>query len=95
MTTSTVRATSRNSRRPSSVRRSSDRQRLFRLTVSCMNEVVVPGSIGGTRRATSPSGSSTLMTSAPKSARTQPAIGPAHVVVHSRTRTSWTGPGRS
>ena len=96
--TTSVRATSRSriSRARASCR-SSVRLRLFRFTVACMNETgaVGPGSIGGTRRASSPLGCSTLMTSAPRSASTQPAIGPAQVVVSSTTRTSASGPARS
>src|SRR5262245_26033038 len=55
----------------------------------------VPGRCGGTRRAISPSGCSTLITSAPKSARMQPHIGPAQVVVTSTTRRPASGPLRS
>ena len=60
-----------------------------------MTESVVPGTKGGTRRMISPSGCSTLTTVAPKSARMQPAIGPAQVVVASTTTTPARGPGKS
>src|SRR5215470_5013876 len=90
-------ASARKISRPSGRRRSSARLRLLRLTVACMNESggCVPGRCGGTRRAISPSGCSTLITSAPRSASRHAHIGPAQVVVTSTTRRPASGPGRS
>src|SRR5581483_5044113 len=94
-TTSRSRARSRKTARPSSVRRSRQSARLLRLTWAWANDSggSVPGRNGGMRRTTSPPGSSTLTTSQPRSARTQPHIGPASVVVASSTRTPASGPG--
>jgi hypothetical protein len=71
--------------------------RLFRFTVVCMKERggSVSGRNGGSRRLTSPTGGSTLITSAPMSASRQPQSGPAQVVVTSTTRTPSSGPARS
>src|SRR5258705_9183621 len=93
-TTSRRRARSRKTSRPSSVRRSRQRLRLLRLTWAWAKDSggSVPGRNGGRRRATSPPGSSTLITSAPRSARTQPHMGPATVVVASTTRSPARGP---
>src|SRR5205807_3557115 len=93
-TTSLRRARSRNTSRPSSACRSRQRLRLLRLTWAWKNDSggFVPGRNGGRRRTTSPPGSSILTTSAPRSASTQPHIGPASVVVASSTRTPASGP---
>ncbi len=72
---------------PSPAWRSSETFSLLRFTVSFGTVRVESGTNGSSRRMTSPEGCSTLMTRAPKSARTQPAIGPAQVVVASTTTT--------
>src|SRR5207237_10085946 len=79
---------------PASGRRARQRRRLLRLTWAWAKDSggSVPGRNGGRRRATSPPGSSTLITSAPRSARTQPHMGPATVVVASTTRSPARGP---
>ena len=82
---------------PSGVRRSTRMDRLLRLTARKYAAVRVPAASSPTHggpqpRVASPSGGSTLMTSAPRSASTIVAYGPASTVERSITRTPASGP---
>ena len=72
-------------RRPSSVLRSTATERFPRL--SGMKYRPTPGATGITYRYASPAGGSTLITSAPRSARSTPQSGPATYCAYSTTRT--------
>ena len=75
---------------PSGVLMSRANPRLFRL--HDRNEADIPLLMLPKFRMRSPRGDSILMTSAPWSASSMVATGPATMVVRSRTRTSWRGP---
>src|SRR6266851_5049909 len=62
------------------------RTRLFLPVLSWPNEVLTPSRSGWRERIMSPSGASTLITSAPRSAKRRVQCGPAIVVVKSTTR---------
>src|SRR6185503_123083 len=84
-------ASARHASRASSFFKSRTTERLLRLTLRKI--APMPGWRNGHAcRITSPSGGSTLTTSAPKSARICVAYGPITTVVRSRTRTPVSGP---
>src|SRR5690625_2684606 len=94
MTTSAVSISARSAVFPASVRRSNTTERLPRLTLT--NTPLRPGA-GPTEmyRVVSPSGGSTLITSAPISAMIWVQYGPITIAVRSTIRTPASGPDRS
>src|SRR6478752_7292692 len=94
MNTSACRTSARRASRPASLRRSNTTLRLPRLTLT--NTPLIPGS-GPTEmnRVLSPSGGSTLITSAPMSAMICVQYGPITMAVRSTTRTPCSGPSAS
>src|SRR5678816_857350 len=91
MKTSALLASLSSTLRADSCLRSSTIERLLRLTAR-KNAPMSGLRMGPSCRVVSPSGGSTLMTSAPRSPSCWAAHGPSTTVVQSMTRTPWSGP---
>src|SRR5512132_3920759 len=94
MKTSALLASLSSTLRADSCLRSSTIERLLRFTAR-KNAPMSGLRMGPSCRVVSPSGGSTLMTSAPRSPSCWAAHGPSTTVVQSMTRTPWSGPDTS